>query len=102
MPEHEHIDEHGEGFHRELRHREIRRPEAEKHRRHAVADSAECEHGRHRRLREGRRDRTRDDDEHDENVVRRDAGAGDRGTETGIGGQGGAPNATDVATITMM
>ena len=71
MPEHEHVDEHGEGLHRELRHREIGRAEAEEHHRHAVADGPERENGRHRRLREGRGNRAGDDDEDDEDVVRR-------------------------------
>ena len=82
MPEHEHIDQHGEGLHRELRHREIGRAEAEKHHGHAVADGTEREHCRHRRSRDGRRNRTRDDDEDDEDVVRHDAGARHCGTES--------------------
>ena len=70
MPEHKHINEDGEGLHRELCHREIRRAEAEEHHGDAVADGAEGEHGRHRRSRDGCGNRTGDDDEHDEDVVR--------------------------------
>ena len=82
MPEDEHVDEHGEGFHRELRHREVGRAEAEEHHGDAVADRPEREDRRHRRSRNGRRNRTGDDDEDDEDVVGGDAGARHRGAES--------------------
>ena len=62
VPEHEHVNEHGERLDRELRHREIGRAEAEEHHGHAVADRSEREHGRHRRSGERRRERTGDDE----------------------------------------
>ena len=63
MSKDEHVDEHGEGLHRELRHREVGRAEAEEHHGDAVADGSEREDSRHRRLREGRRNRAGDDEE---------------------------------------
>ena len=71
MPEDEHVDEHGERFHRELRHRQVGRAEAEEHHGDAVADRPQREDRRHRRSRNGRRDRTGDDDEDDQDVVGR-------------------------------
>ena len=65
MPEHEHVDEHGERLDRELRHREIRRAEDQERHGHAVADDAEREHRRHGGLGERRRDRAGDDDDDD-------------------------------------
>ena len=69
VPEHEHVDEYGERLHRELRHRQIGRAEAEEDHGDAVAHGAECEDGRHRRSRESRRNRSGDDDGDDEEVV---------------------------------
>ena len=63
------VDEDGEGLHRELRHREVWRAEADEHQGDAVAYGSERENSRHRRLSERCRNRAGDDDDHDDYIV---------------------------------
>ena len=90
MPEDEDVDEHSEGFHRELCHRKVGRAEAEEDDGDAVADRPKREDRRHRRARNGRGNRTGDDDQDDEDVVSGDAGAQDRGAKARSHQQRGA------------
>ena len=85
----------------ELRHRQVRRAEAEEDHRDAVANRPQRENGRYRRLCEGRRDCPGDDDDDDEDVRDCDAGMRHGRAQARVQNSTAPPTSTVVATMTM-